>query len=1046
MRRSKGRPCGRSVQLSTSTAIVAVMLASGGPAWAATEGAVTQDAAANAPAQSEQAAPSEPGDDIVVTARRRALQAAEQRKKNSESIIDSVVADEAGKLPDNSITEVLQRVSGVTIVRFGALNDPDHFSVEGSGIQVRGLTGVASRLNGRDIFSANSGRSLLWGDVTPELMSAVDVYKAATADHIEGGTGGQVDLRTKLPFDYSKGWHLSGSVDYSRGDLAKANDYDGSFLVTNRWDTNIGEIGLLVDLAHSRLTSRDNFFRVEPYFPKQLVGETEDVFIPGGYDYGDEEFKRDRNGLYGALQWAPNDDLNFTGIFFQSTYKNKNKSRFAIQANQDLSVNRADSLFDDNGHLLSSDGLFIRNNSTFLPTGNTITGGGGAEGTTSKSKTRDLSLDFDWNPDGGPLKVGGAYQHIKSDADLRRLSIFRDINFPSTFGLDVRGDFPEVSLPATDEFFENPANYFWSAAMPHEEKNRGKMDALNLDVDYTFEDSFVRSVEGGVRWSNRKERDLNNGFTWSALGRGWNGDPQLTFANAVPGDVEFYEFDNFFHGDIDVPANLMFPTIDLVRGADVDDLHQSPPAGFCGPPFSSDLWWNCSAAGPLTDSRCGGARSRTGHFLLPNDLREWQTKNLAGYALVRFGRGYEAGTLGFSGNVGARLVKVTNESLGYVTQGTNSFIYNGELVTLANTLQPRGGKKSFTRFLPSVNLQLEPREEVKARFSYTRTMDLPTFDALRASGSVGVTTSKNPACPATGPCGLPDVFNNFTADTGNPFLKPTMSRNLDLSLEWYPKPGTTAHFALFQKRITNLPIRALTDRDVTVYFAQPGGDPNVVINEQVVTAAATDVANAEVPAKVKGFEIGGRTFFDMLPGWLSGFGIEANYTYIDSKNPGDLYRDIFGRIRDDAPLQGLSEHNFNVTALYERGRVSARLAYSWRSKYLQSVNANGTTPQYNYFFAPGAPTGVDYNSFCAQPNDFCERIQTALPVYGDEYGQVDAGITFKLNEHLSLTAQGTNLFNETQRTLMGGYNNDKLYTRSWFQSDRRFSLGANFAF
>ena len=141
------------------------------------------------------------------------MQAAEQRKKNSEGIIDSVVADEAGKLPDNSITEVLQRVSGVSIVRFAALNDPDHFSVEGSGIQVRGLTGVASRLNGRDIFSANGGRSLLWGDVTPELMSAVDVYKAATADLIEGGTGGQIDLRTKLPFDFSKGWHIAGSAE-----------------------------------------------------------------------------------------------------------------------------------------------------------------------------------------------------------------------------------------------------------------------------------------------------------------------------------------------------------------------------------------------------------------------------------------------------------------------------------------------------------------------------------------------------------------------------------------------------------------------------------------------------------------------------------------------------------------------------------------------------------------------------------------------------------------------------------------------------------------
>lgn len=94
------------------------------PAWA-------QDAPDAGEAAQETIVADEGDDAIVITARRRALQAADERKKNSESIINSVVADEAGKLPDNSITEVLQRVSGVSIVRFAALNDPDHFSVEG---------------------------------------------------------------------------------------------------------------------------------------------------------------------------------------------------------------------------------------------------------------------------------------------------------------------------------------------------------------------------------------------------------------------------------------------------------------------------------------------------------------------------------------------------------------------------------------------------------------------------------------------------------------------------------------------------------------------------------------------------------------------------------------------------------------------------------------------------------------------------------------------------------------------------------------------------
>ena len=215
------------------------------------------------------------------------------------------------------------------------------------------------------------------------------------------------------------------------------------------------------------------------------------------------------------------------------------------------------------------------------------------------------------------------------------------------------------------------------------------------------------------------------------------------------------------------------------------------------------------------------------------------------------------------------------------------------------------------------------------------------------------------------------------------------------------------------------------------FAANPPGDPNTVIGQETVTAAATDVVNATVPATVKGVEIGGRTFFDMLPGILAGFGVEANYTYIDSKNPGDLYRDIFGIIHNDAPLQGLSKHNFNVTLLYERARLSARVAYSWRSKYLQSVNANGTTPSYDFVPAPGQPA---------------QTIQTALPVYGDKYGQLDAGVIFKVNEHLSLNVQGTNLLNATERTLMGGYPNDKLYRRSWFQSDRRATIGVNLAF
>jgi TonB-dependent receptor len=965
--------------------------------------------------------------DIVVTGRRAALQSADLRKKNADTIIDSVVADEAGKLPDNSITEVLQRVAGVTIVRFAALNNPDQFSVEGSGIQVRGLSGVASRLNGREIFSANGGRAILWGDVTPELMSAVDVYKSSSADQIEGGTGGSVDLRTKLPFDYGYGIHVSGSGDISAGDLAKKTDYSMSGLVAGKWHTGIGDIGILLDGAYSQLSSKSDFFRMEPYFRTHI--NATDYFIPGGYDYGTQDFQRKRDGIYAALQWAPSDALRFTGIFFQSRYRNKSDAWGSFVTSQTLSVDPSSSKFDSNNGLLYSPAVFQRDPNTFLPSGGTITSGGNAGGYVSNTKTQDYSLAFDWAPKDSHVSAHGSFQHILSTSRTDSIDIFRDFNFPTSFGLDLRGALPVVSLPASfTPNLTDPSQYFWSAAMPHDENNRAAMNAANLDLAYTFDDSFLKSVKIGGRWSDRTERDLNNGYAWSALGRGWNGfdpgtyGPQLTYANAAPGDTELHVFDNFFHGAAVLPGNLLFPSASLVNrmmpiGA-VAQLFAAPANGFCGPAdWGNATYFNCTSQGPAATSAYGpGHGGRPFGYVLPDDLTAFSTRTLAGYAMVKFGNDV------ISGNAGARVVNVKNASNGYFQQFSNIFVRNGTTYTLSNVAAVRKDGAEFTRVLPAVNLTYSPSGAVKVRGAYNVTMDNASFSALSAAGSLGIATTTNPGCVGVPNCQLAPVFTNYTTNAGNPRLKPAMSNNFDLSFEWYPKGGSTLHLAAFYKRISSLPIYALTQQPVTVHFA--GG------TSEDALASASNAHNADTPATVKGIEVGGRWFFDKLPGALSGIGIEANYTFIDSKNPGDLYFDIFGVSHNDATLQGLSRHNFNATLLYEHNPFSLRLAYSWRSRYLQTTNANGTNPTYQYYSGAGTSAGTSIS----------------LPVYGDAYGTLDAGATIRVNKHFSFSIQGTNLLNSTARTLMGGYPNGMIYTRSWFQSDRRLSAGINFSF
>src|SRR5690606_23690438 len=135
------------------------------------------------------------------TAQRRIIMSAQAIKRDADQIVDSIVATDIGKLPDRSVTEALQRIPGVSITRFKELNDPEHLSAVGSGVMVRGLTMVRSELNGRDSFTGDGGRALSFQVVPPELLQRVDVYKNQSADLIEGGIGGTVNLITKKPFD-----------------------------------------------------------------------------------------------------------------------------------------------------------------------------------------------------------------------------------------------------------------------------------------------------------------------------------------------------------------------------------------------------------------------------------------------------------------------------------------------------------------------------------------------------------------------------------------------------------------------------------------------------------------------------------------------------------------------------------------------------------------------------------------------------------------------------------------------------------------------------
>jgi TonB-dependent receptor len=179
-------------------------------------------------------------------------------------------------------------------------------------------------------------------------------------------------------------------------------------------------------------------------------------------------------------------------------------------------------------------------------------------------------------------------------------------------------------------------------------------------------------------------------------------------------------------------------------------------------------------------------------------------------------------------------------------------------------------------------------------------------------------------------------------------------------------------------------------------------------------------------ATIKGFEVDYQRFFDFLPGLFSGLGMQANVTYVKNSgvpnasltpvgsnggnvtNPGNA-----GTALNPGALEGLSKWTYNLVGMYEKGRVSARVAYNWRSKYLVTVV------------------------------DCC----VYLPVWQKGSGFLDASIRYRLNDAIELSVEGSNLLNTKTKLMQQVTDKDSpegkiiLTPNAWFQNDRRFIVG-----
>ncbi|AKC77983.1 TonB-dependent receptor [Xanthomonas arboricola] len=927
-------------------------------------------------AQSSQAASSANGgtsavdlDTVEVRGVRASLIKSQVIKRDASQIVDSVSAEDIGALPDRSVTETLQRVSGVTIDHFAARSDPDHFSAEGSGVMIRGLTQVRGELNGRDIFSAASGRGLSFEDVPAELMAGVDVYKNPSAEIIEGGLGGTVNLRTRMPFD-NPGRIVGGNVDYNYGDMSKKYKPSASFLFSDRWNTGIGEMGFMIDVAHSELATRSDGIQVEPYVRRTdeavLAGSgRSEVFVPGGVNWRQLDFERKRDGIAAAFQWKPSDATEIYAQFLRSRYEMNWQERAAFFNDSNNSITPAPGTtfdYDDRG-------AFLRGSPVSSSWRGVLTGDGVRFNTDNRyseqrTTTTDMSVGFShfFNDN---LQIKGDMQLVESENEQLDFTVFSATYLPG-LSYDVSGKYPSVQI-ANPGFTQDPSNYFWAAAMDHLGKNRGRQLSTRVDLEYTFDDSsWLRFARFGMRATDRNQINKNSGYNWGVISDNWAAIPGTS--NGLANMSEFmtdqsslFTFSDFFRGGVNVPTTLVVPNSSLVNNYRSASQMIQQIVALRGYGWAPDTYQ-------------------------PQDTNRQHERTQAAYAALYFGND-EAWGVPVDGNIGIRVVQTKTQAEGF------GQFQNLAGLNVSPELQARytgqyfenNSQGSYTNVLPSLNLRLRFTDSLQWRFAASKAMARPDYTQLQPYVLLNVET--NDAGQAT----------DFVGTAGNPNLKPMVANQFDTALEWYFDTSDMLYATLFYKKVKDY---FSTQTRSEIYDNRPW--------------LVTRPYNMD-EGTIRGAELGYTQFFDQLPGWLSGFGVNANFTFVDSQGGANTATDPYTNTTVtgvELPLEGLSRRSYNLAGIYEKGPLSLRLAYNWRSRYLLTTS----------------------------------DASTRLPTWADDYGQLDGSFFYRFNEHLQLGVQANNLTNTVTKVLMGptsyegGEVDPRLYTRSSFVNDRRYSL------
>ncbi|WP_108810545.1 TonB-dependent receptor [Sphingorhabdus sp. Alg231-15] len=962
-------------------------------------------------------------DVIIVSGIRSSLASALAEKREADSLVEVIQAEDIGKLPDQNLAEVLENVTGVQITRTAGV---------GTGVQIRGTNDNRTAINGVSTLGSGTGRGgINFEDINAAIIASVEVIKAPTAKDIEGAVGGTINLRTIRPLDLSdRILSVRAQGEYSELSDSIKPRISASF--GDVWDTGIGEIGIVLSGSYAEQEATSFRPRVDRDRVVLTGTSVTAAGAPGpGFDYLGiqflnqelENFEYETINFAGTLEWAPSDNLKlYFDTIVSDQERRQDSSRIQASGVSALRFNNVPDQFetvnygsldgvdlgsieaalvgtiqpnlavdDDDPNLrFSSDtGARVTDSQVYRFGGEWESGRfsvrAEASRATSTTTNPNLSTTLNFiNPNAlTPLDGSSNDNSVPFRYDLSGGAL--------TFGIDFDSPF----APTVDQLLD-PNNTVLDAVTASNNRTENAENAFRLDMTLDTEDltPFITSVDWGYRY-NKISSDFTQLRSTFGTGAIANSPSGSLFADLlVPGPDNFGEFDG---------RELAFRNFLLV------DPNRS---------FSDRDAVFATLQGAL-DSTPGGQAAIAGGGRLLNDLDPTAASNLASSFAIDETTNSVYGQLNFEtgpirGNIGLRWVSTTIDSLG-------NTVANG-------VVSPVTSRGSYQEFLPRVNVVADLTDDIVFRASYGEDINRPDFDDL----SLSVTFP-------TGP--------NNAVELGNPNLAPETVQSYDASLSWYFAPSSVLSVGFFHKKRTNLFVTQVEDavedangfRDITPP-CEGGGIFNPVPDRNVLSPVLGNglcvplqtIINDTASTTQTGIEIAFQydlSQFEDTLGFASGFGIIANYTYQDfgggeatNENSG-RGEDIFQAINPNitvpvTAVQGLldfSPHAYNVTLYYEKYGLSARARYTWRDSF-RTLDTAG---------------GASLNS------------TLGFPTVTESRGQLNASITYDVTDYLNIGVEGVNLMKDeiTQSCVNSG-------AQLCFQGlpDRRITFGATLSF